>query len=38
MKVENLEKISREEEVRALIKLRCGNLEKANKYRLNEEQ
>jgi len=37
IKVENLEEISREEEVRALIKLKCGNLENANKYWLNEE-
>jgi len=28
---------SREEKVRVLIKLRCGNLGKTNKYWLNEE-
>jgi len=36
IKVENLEEISRGEEVRA-VKLRCGNSENANKYWLNEE-
>jgi len=29
--------LDRGEEVRALIKLRCGNLERANKYWLGEE-
>jgi len=38
LKVENLEEIGKREEVRALVKLRCGNLENANKYWLNKEQ
>jgi len=33
----NLEKINLEEEVRALARLRCGNLEEWNKYWLDEE-
>jgi len=37
IKVENLEEINREEEIRALIKLRCDNSDDANKYWLNEE-
>jgi len=38
LKNENLEEMDRGEEVRALIKLRCGNLEKANKYWLKKDQ
>jgi len=34
----NGETLNRGEEVRALIKLRCGNLENANKYWLGEEE
>jgi len=37
LKAKNLEEISKGE-IRALIKLRCGNLENANKYWLKEEQ
>jgi len=37
IKVKNLEEINRREEVRALIKWRCDNLENANKYWLNKE-
>jgi len=37
IKVENLKEINKGDEVRALIKLRYGNLENANKYWLNEE-
>jgi len=33
---EKLEKIDKGEEIRALLKLRCGNLELANKYWLDE--
>jgi len=29
---ENLEKVGKGEEIRALLKMRCGNLELANKY------
>jgi len=36
LKEGNLEEIDKEEEVRALVKLRCGNLENANKYWLKE--
>jgi len=37
LKTENLEEIGKGEEIRALVKLRCGNLENANKYWLNKE-
>lgn len=36
LKKENLEEISREDEMRDLIKLRCGNVEQENKYWLRE--
>jgi len=35
---ENGEILNKGEEVRALVKLRCGNLESANKYWLEEEE
>jgi len=38
LKQENLKKWSREDEVRALINLRCRNLEKNNKYWLEESR
>jgi len=37
LKKENIEDLSKEDEVRALIKLRCGNLEQKNKYWLDEK-
>lgn len=36
LRKENLEEISREDEMRDLIKLRCGNVEQENKYWLRE--
>lgn len=33
----NLEKVRTGDEIRAMVKLRCGNLEEANKYWLGEE-
>jgi len=38
LKDENLEKKGKREEVKALVKLRCSNLENTNKFWLNEEQ
>lgn len=35
---ENLKEVSRGDEVRALINLRCGNMEQENKYWLEENQ
>jgi len=37
LKERNLENTDKGEEIRALIKLRCGNYENANKYWLNEK-
>lgn len=36
LRKENLDEISRRDEVRALIKLRCGNIEQENQYWLGE--
>jgi len=36
LKKENIENLSKGDEVRALIKLRCGNWEQANKYWVEE--
>jgi len=36
LKEENLEELGKGEEIRILVKLRCGNLENANKYWLEE--
>jgi len=38
LREESLEGTSRGEEIRALVKLRCGNLENVNKYWLDREQ
>jgi len=38
LRQEKGETLNRGEEVRALVKLRCGNLESANKYWLGEEE
>jgi len=37
LKKENIEDFKKGDEIRALIKLRCGNLEQANKYWLEEK-
>jgi len=37
LKKENIENLRKDDEVRALIKLRCGNLEQANKYWVEEK-
>jgi len=37
LKTESLEEASKGDEIRALVKLRCGNLENANKYWLEEK-
>lgn len=36
LRKENLDEISRKDEVRALIKIRCGNMEQDNQYWLGE--
>lgn len=36
LRKENLKEISREDEMRDLIKLSCGNMEQENKYQLRE--
>jgi len=38
LRKENGETLNKSEKVRALVKLRCGNLESANKYWLGEEE
>jgi len=37
LKNENLEETNRRDEVRALMKLRCSNLEMANKYWIEKD-